>query len=150
MEDQTFWKIRRWVLFFAISLGFSIQNGHTENLNPNPTYSCPINNGGGDVTFTFNCIDGEPGDTICIPVTVTNFTNIVIAQFEILWNSDVLHYIGVTNPGTPNLNVNSDFNLSGPNALRFIPLNFDPFNGETLPDGATPSRRAPRRSRGRD
>src|SRR4029078_9577027 len=63
-----------------------------------------------------------------------NFTDIVIAQFEIFWNSNVLDYIKVQNPGSPSINVNSDFNLSGPNALKFIPLGF-PINGESLPDG---------------
>ena len=89
------------------------------------------------MVIEFNCIDAEPGDTVCMPVTVTNFNNIVIVQFEIIWNSDVLDFVEIANPGTPKININSDFNLSGPNALKFIPFGFDPFNGETLPDGTT-------------
>ncbi|MEO5906225.1 MAG: SprB repeat-containing protein, partial [Saprospiraceae bacterium] len=67
-------------------------------------------------------------------MTVQNFIEITIAQFEIIWDSDVLDYINVTNPGSPSINVNADFNLSGPNALKFIPLGF-PIDGESQPDG---------------
>ncbi|MFZ1678276.1 MAG: cohesin domain-containing protein, partial [Saprospiraceae bacterium] len=137
MEKQTIWNMRNWMWFLAIYLSFSLQNIFAE---PTPTYSlatCQPIGKVPPVVFTFNCIDGQPGDTICIPVTVTNFSQIVIAQFEIYWNSDVLDYIEIKNPGIAQINLNGDFNLSGPNALKFIPLNFDLFNGESLPDGST-------------
>jgi len=137
MENQTFWKMRRWIWFLAISLGFSIQNGHAGVSLLNPPEASASTAGVAPVIFTFNCLDGRPGDTICIPVTVTDFYNIVIIQFEIIWNSDVLDFIEISNPGTPNINVISDFNLSGPNALKFIPFGFPPFDGESLPDGST-------------
>ncbi len=97
-------------------------------------YPLPTPKGIDPVIFSFGCIDGEPGDTICIPVTVENFNDIVIVQFEIFWNSSVLDYIEISNPGSPSINVIADFNLSGPNALKFIPLGF-PIDGESLPDG---------------
>ncbi len=134
MENQTFWLMRRWIWFIAISLGFSIQNGYTGDSSLNLRETSLTTSSASPVTFTFNCIDGQPGDTICLPVTVTDFDEIVIAQFEIVWNSDVLDYIEIINPGTPSINVNADFNLSGPNALKFIPLGF-PIDGESLPDG---------------
>src|SRR5258706_16310294 len=127
MLNQTFGLMMKWNWFLAISLGFSLQIGSAGVLPFQASEAILPAPGFPPVIFSFNCIDGQPGDTVCIPVTVTNFTDIVIAQFEIVWNSDVLDYIKVTNPGTPGINVNSDFNLSGPNALRFIPLNFDPF-----------------------
>ena len=135
MEDQHIRRFRQWVLPLAILAGFSIQTGLA--LDPDPPqdfYHISSAQGADSVTFTFGCIDGHPGDTLCIPVTVDNFNDIVIAQFEIFWNSDVLDYIEVSNPGSPSINVNADFNLSGPNALKFIPLGF-PIDGESLPDG---------------
>ncbi len=136
MENQTIRNMRSWMWFLAVFLGFSLQNLNANNFSLSPDDLILQPSSGGAVTFTFNCLDGQPGDTICVPVTVTNFNNIVIAQFEIIWNSDVLDYIGISNPGTPSINVNADFNLSGPNALKFIPLGF-PINGESLPDGTT-------------
>jgi gliding motility-associated-like protein len=133
MEYQTK-KIRLWLLLLAFFAGFSTPTIFSQDLVT--IKAIPSSRGIDPVIFTFNCINGQPGDTICLPVTVENFNDIVIAQFEITWNSDVLDYIKVQNPGTPSVNVNSDFNLSGPNALKFIPLGF-PINGESLPDGTT-------------
>lgn len=122
------------MLLLAIFTGFSIQTGiSSELVSIRDLVSAP-SSGVDSVSFTFGCINGEPGDTICIPVTVENFNDIVIIQLEILWNSSVLDYIEISNPGSPNINVSADFNLSGPNALKFIPFGF-PINGETLPDG---------------
>jgi gliding motility-associated-like protein len=131
MEDQTK-KIRIWLLILAFFAGFSTPSLFSQDLVN--VKAIPTSRGIAPVILTFNCINGQPGDTICLPVTVENFTDIVIAQFEIIWNSNVLDYIKVQNPGSPSINVNSDFNLSGPNALKFIPLGF-PINGESLPDG---------------
>jgi len=134
MENLHVKNIRRWVFLLAIFTGFSIQTGIANELLSIRDISATQLRGVAPVTFTFGCLNGEPGDTICVPVTVENFTDIVIAQFEIFWNSSVLDYIGISNPGSPSINVNADFNLSGPNALKFIPLGF-PIAGESLPDG---------------
>ncbi|HZV43532.1 MAG TPA: hypothetical protein VFF90_03590, partial [Saprospiraceae bacterium] len=131
MEDQTK-KIRVWLLILALFAGFSTPTLFSQDLVT--IQSTPSSRGIDPFILTFNCLNGKPGDTICLPVTVENFTNIVSIQCEIIWNSDVLDYIKVQNPGTPFINVVSDFNLSGPNALKFIPLGF-PISGETLPDG---------------
>ena len=131
MQDQTK-KIRLWLFFLAVFAGFSTPQIFSQDLVS--IKAVPAVRGVDPVIFTFNCINGQPGDTICLPVTVENFDDIVGGQFEITWNSDVLDYIKVQNPGTPSVNVNSDFNLSGPNALKFIPLGF-PIAGESLPDG---------------
>ena len=135
MENLTFWSKKVWVCFVALWIGCSCQMGFSADSALN---SCPPKGPSGmdPVIFAFNCIDGQPGDTVCIPITVENFSDILIAQFEIIWDSDVLDYIEITNPGLTSINVTGDFNLSGPNALKFIPFGFDPFDGETLPDGA--------------
>ena len=134
MENLHVKNIRKWMLLLAIFTGFSIQTGISSELVSIRDLTTSPQAGVDSVTFTFGCLNGEPGDTICVPVTVENFNDIVIAQFEIFWNSSVLDYIEISNPGSPSINVNADFNLSGPNALKFIPLGF-PINGESLPDG---------------
>jgi gliding motility-associated-like protein len=133
MENHYVTHIRNWVCLLAIFAVFSIPFSHANDLIGG-TMNSSSSIGVDSVTFQFNCIDGAPGDTICIPVTVENFNNINIIQFEIFWNSSVLDYIEVSNPGTTSINVVADFNLSGPNALKFIPLGF-PIDGESLPDG---------------
>src|SRR5688572_1580215 len=135
MENLTFWNKGVWIWFVACLVGFSGQNAYAFISNYEAGYTESNPPGMDPVLFTFNCMDGQPGDTICIPVTVENFTNILIGQFEIIWDSDVLDYLEIRNEGLTEINP-SDFNLSGPNTLKFIPLNFDPFNGETLPDDA--------------
>ncbi len=129
MGKLTCWLRRVWVCCVVWCVGFSCQLVMAGSPAP-----LAIQAGTDPVVFTFNCVDGQPGDTVCIDITVTDFTNIAGGQFEIIWDSDVLDYIRVQNPGTPSINVNSDFNQSGPNALKFIPLNF-PISGITLPDG---------------
>lgn len=134
MENHPVKHILKWVYFLSIFAGFSIQSGLSKDVLFTGFSRAEAAKGTDPVIFSFGCINGEPGDTICIPVTVENFNDIVIAQFEITWNSDVLDYIEISNPGSPSINVNADFNLSGPNALKFIPLGF-PIDGESLPDG---------------
>ncbi len=132
MDTLAIRNISTWICLVALLAGFSISPALGQSVGPDQ----PPVRGIDPVVLTFHCTDGEPGDTICIPVTVENFTDIVIAQCEIIWNSDVLDYIEIRNPGSTGININSDFNLSGPNALKFIPLGF-PINGETLADGST-------------
>lgn len=134
MENLHVKNIRKWIFILSIFTGFFVQPGLANDLISYREVDAKASNGIDPVIFSFGCINGEPGDTICIPVTVQNFNDIVIAQFEIYWNSNVLDYIEISNPGSPSINVNADFNLSGPNALKFIPLGF-PIDGETLPDG---------------
>lgn len=135
MENLTFWKKRVWLCFVALMVGFSWQMAYASEIPGSTSLTVSSCAGVDPVIFTFNCIDGEPGDTICIPVTVENFNDILIFQYEIIWNSDVLDFIEIQNPGLPTINLSGDFNLSGPNTLKVIPLFLDP-DGENLPDGA--------------
>src|SRR5687768_10983059 len=102
MENLTPKNIPLCLLILSFWFGFSGQVFSTPGSTENPLSS--TDRGVDPVLFTFNCLDGQPGDTICIPVTVENFTDIVIAQFEIFWDSDVLDYIRIQNPGLPEIN----------------------------------------------
>lgn len=135
MKHLTLWKYHILACSVAFCIGFFNLPVSASVIKGSGTQTSA--SGIDPVIFSFNCIDGQPGDTVCIPVTVQNFNDILIAQFEIIWNSDVLDYIRIQNAAPIGISINGDFNLSGPNALKFIPLGFDPDNGETLPDGAT-------------
>lgn len=135
MKYETAWKMARWLCLTALLVTFSAPPVICKELVRIQPVVAPAQ-GADPMILTFNCIDGEPGDTICIPVTVENFDAIVGLQFEVIWDSDVLDYIRVQNPGSTNISITADFNQSGPNALKFIPLNLPPITGETLPDGA--------------
>ncbi len=135
MKNQHAKHIRNWVCLLAFFSGFLPSFSYAADLLSARNTADLSMQGADPVIFSFGCINGTPGDTVCIPVTVENFNNIVIFQYEIFWNSSVLDFIDIQNIGTPNINVLADFNLSGPNALKVIPLGF-PLAGETLPDGS--------------
>lgn len=50
-----------------------------------------------------------PGSTICVPLTVQNFNDIVAASFSVQWNEALLTYTGVqgANPGLGGLNASN-------------------------------------------
>src|SRR5690606_509292 len=104
MQSHTYPPQRRRLSFLACIAGLFIVFGFMAppetGTRPRPEAASAL-----PVLFTFDCIDGEPGDTVCIPVRVEDFNEIVIAQFEIIWNSTVLDYIRVQNPGSPSINV---------------------------------------------
>jgi gliding motility-associated-like protein len=54
-----------------------------------------------DVVFQYECVDGEPGDIVCIPVSTQNFTNISSFQYSMHWNDDILSYQSVQAFGIP-------------------------------------------------
>ena len=135
MENLTFWNKRVWYWIVAFWVGFSGLTASASASNIEIDFSKASLSGADPLIFTFDCTDGRPGDTICVPVSVQNFNDILIFQFEITWNSDVLDFIEVQNPGSPSINIGSDFNLSGPNSLKVIPLGFPPIDGESQPDG---------------
>lgn len=88
--------------------------------------------GGGDVNFILGDASGMCGDTICIPINVENFNNILAFQYSINFSAE-LEYVGARN-----------FMLPGyADALIFNPMTgilqsvWDDLtgNGVTQPDG---------------
>jgi gliding motility-associated-like protein len=49
------------------------------------------------VLFDVGDLNGAPGDTVCVPVTTTNFVNLTNAQFSMAWDPTLLDFIGVDN-----------------------------------------------------
>ncbi len=74
----------------------------------NGTVTISGGGGGGGLTIALQDVNGTQGQQICQDVTVTNFTNIVGAQFSINYNAAILQFVSV---GT--------FNLTGLAAANF-------------------------------
>mgnify|MGYP001165988814 CR=1 FL=1 len=64
--------------------------------------------GGGNLTIALQDVNGTQGQQVCQDVTVTNFTNIVGAQFSINYNASILQFASV-----------GSFNLTGLAAANF-------------------------------
>ncbi len=98
---------------------------------PNPACSNPSN-----LTFSAPTITAQPGDEICIPISVKNFNNINSGQGAFTWNPALLRYTGATVPanGLPEMGntLNENDSLSGKLTFVWVPDNTLP---KTLPDG---------------
>lgn len=75
------------------------------------------------------------GETVCVPVTVANFDQIVGAQFTITYDPSLLEFENVQNLGLPGLTPGANFNGSMPGILSFQWLDLS-LNGVTLPNGS--------------
>ena len=60
--------------------------------------------GSGDVEFVFPHVNAAPLNTVCLPLYVNNFKDIVAAQGAVSWDPSVLNYKNVENFGLPGLN----------------------------------------------
>ena len=83
------------------------------------------------VIFEAECMDGPPGDTICVEISTLNFSNIKHIEYVLNWNSDIMEFLEVKNFQLPNLNA-ANFNPSpGSLVLDWT----DSGNGVTLDNG---------------
>ncbi|RMD71641.1 MAG: hypothetical protein D6818_07570, partial [Bacteroidetes bacterium] len=87
------------------------------------------------VTFALPIMGVQPGDTVCLPLTVSNFTDILSAQFSLSYDPAVVQFLYADNfnPNMPWLS-DANFNDTG-NGIAFS-WNDLSLNGVTLPDGA--------------
>lgn len=106
-------------------------DGEEPNPCPNPACSNPSN-----LTFSAPTITAQPGDEVCIPISVKNFNNINSGQGAFTWNPALLRYTGATVPanGLPEMGntLNENDSLSGKLTFVWVPDNTLP---KTLPDG---------------
>ncbi|MBK6931389.1 MAG: gliding motility-associated C-terminal domain-containing protein [Saprospirales bacterium] len=104
---------------------------HTFQINMN---ACNSND---NVVIALPELVSPPGSSICIPVTVNNFTNIIGASYSLTWDPTVLNYTGIQNanpaiqPFTAANNLNTNNTAQG-----FLGVVFSDFvnpNGTTIP-----------------
>lgn len=94
--------------------------------------------GGGDgevstdpVQISVGSASGANGTQVCVPVRVTDFTDITKFQFSMNYNSSIISYDNVQNFGIPNLS-SAQFNT--PSAGNLV-LNYTNTNGATVANG---------------
>ncbi|MFN0015098.1 MAG: cohesin domain-containing protein, partial [Saprospiraceae bacterium] len=90
---------------------------------------------GNNVTIAMPELTVPPDSSICVPVTVTNFQNILGSSFSIVWDPTVLRYDSITNPnpaiggnmfGAANGNLNENEAING-----FLGMVYSDFAGTT-------------------
>ncbi len=83
--------------------------------------------------------EDDIGSVVTVDISVTNFENIISAQFSVNWGHDVIQFAGLDNLGALNLVENENFNLS-PADVNSGRLRFSWYaqsgGGVTLPDEA--------------
>ncbi len=96
------------------------------NPNPNPT----------DLTFTASDETGNNGETVCLDVSVENFTNILSMQFSMNFDETVLEFDEVTNLNLQDLAPSNFGTTMTDNGILTLSW-FDNTNasGVTVPDG---------------
>lgn len=89
------------------------------------------------LSFNLATQDGQPGDNICLDVTVKDFTNVGGFQYSIVWDADQLVMTDITNFNLAGL-TSTSFNTTaaawdaGYTAVSWYDTGFD---GDTLTDG---------------
>ncbi len=90
------------------------------------------------VLFSSSTVNGAPGDTVCVEITVDNLVDVTNIQFTLEWDPAILDFIDVQNlsTGLPALDDGS-FNTAqtGSGLLPFAWLDFLG-SSNTLPDGS--------------
>ncbi|MFK7981582.1 MAG: cohesin domain-containing protein [Saprospiraceae bacterium] len=92
---------------------------------------------GGDALLNFPTLSAEVGSTVCLPVTVNDFNEIVSLQFSLAWNPAVLQFSEVRNFNLPELTEGGfNTNLTSDGRLPMTWID-NTTQGVTLQDGAT-------------
>jgi hypothetical protein len=88
----------------------------------NGTFSVPgedcNNMGGGNVTFIASNETADPGDEVCVSISIQNFEDVAASEFTLTYDPAILEYEQIRNPNLPGLS-GSNFNLVSPGELRF-------------------------------
>ena len=108
-------------------------------------YTFKVNMGGctpaDNVVFDFPDLTVPPGKSICVPITVTNFTNMVGAVFSIEWDETVLQFTGIQNEHPELLPDFTPANLNVANVaqgnLGVVMLETDAGDFINIPNGQT-------------
>ena len=82
-------------------------------------------------------IDGEEGSTVCIPVTVTDFTDIASLQFSLEWDPAVLEYVELANTDALGITGGNVNDMNKDNGSLTIAWTDPNAAGVTLADGTT-------------
>ena len=98
--------------------------------------NCSGGGGGGnenDLKFTLAHRNVQPGEQICVPVTVDNFINVVGGQGSFNWNPTIIQFLEIRNVALTGFNTNT-MNTSQGN-ISFVWFDADT-QPNTLPNGS--------------
>lgn len=91
------------------------------------------------VTFNLNPTNIPQGDTVCVPLTVSDFTDILSFQGEINWDTTIIEFVELQNINTDLLGFTpgTGINLADVSSgfLSFLWFSTGGFQGVDLPDG---------------
>ncbi len=87
------------------------------------------------VTFSLPIVGGQPGDIVCVPMSVSNFTDILSVQFSLSYDPSVVQFLYAQN-FNPNMPWLSDANFNDTGDGIAFSWNDLSLNGVTLPDGS--------------
>lgn len=75
------------------------------------------NGGGGDLTISAPDVSTDAGTNICVPLTVTDFTDVSSMTFDFLFDPAILSYTGIQNPALPGFSGSGNVFESSPGKL---------------------------------
>jgi gliding motility-associated-like protein len=86
------------------------------------------------LTFTASNETAAPGSTVCVDISVANFTNVVSMQFSMNYNASQLSFNNAQGFNLPSFNASNVGNPSAGN-ITLSWLSDDILNGTTVPNG---------------
>lgn len=119
-----------------------ILNQNEQNIGINAVPSnITIGGATNNLTVTIGSVTAPAGSTVCVPFTVNNFNNVALMEFGFSYDPNILTFTGLANcNGTLNIDCsplmpnNNNFGVFNANTL-FLSW-FNPFSGNTLPNGS--------------
>ena len=88
-----------------------------------------------EVVMQATATSAAPGETVCVPITVANFKDIIAMQYSIHWDKNVLNYQSVKGFNLPKLgNANFGAHRTSEGLLTFLWLE-EMLKGVTKADG---------------
>lgn len=85
--------------FFGNGVTYSVGNGLTLNNGSITILEDMVD----PPSFSLGSVTGEVGDTVCVPVSVTDFIDLVSFRHSITWNSGQLQFVEVGSTSLPGL-----------------------------------------------
>ncbi len=120
------------------SLGHDIRTTNGDQLDSPQFNNCEVTILPPTISVTVPTASFPPGEEICLPITVTNFTNIDHIEMPIEWDPSVLEFVGINATGLTGLSID-DFDTADADNGQLQLVTWDSPNpsGITLMDGAS-------------
>jgi trimeric autotransporter adhesin len=112
-------------------------NADDEIVDVRPTNGRVTVSGGGgtgdEVVLTASMERGNPGERVCVDVSVENFVDVAGFQFTMTHNTSIINNAEPQNLNLPDFTAGSSFNINQNTGV--ITVSWNTFEGVTVPDG---------------